>query len=306
MPDVLLTLIDILARLKSWAFPPRFVKKYYLCGMNIKDKWATVNSRSDVVALRKHITESFGDLEFNEKEHRYFLDGVEMEPVTTVCHRFKKEFDKHEMSKQCYEKYFNNPSSKYFRMTQKQIMEQWDSISSQACDFGTEKHSFAEDMFYLATGETEKIKGELTEEDNLIPTNQGEENVVTFFNDLPVKYIPILCETRGYLKEKRIAGTFDLLFAYDNGEKLSRNLLLMDWKTNKNLFNQFKQEMMLTPFGDFPADNFHIYTVQLSIYQLFLEAVHCRVIDRRLLYLRGNNYSMHKLQDVTGKLKTAL
>jgi hypothetical protein len=270
-----------------------------------KNKYKLVNNRKDVVALREYITNSFKDLEFKEDTHEYFLKNKKLESVSNVCKRFKEPFDKKEKAQGCFEKYFDNPSSEYYQMTTQQILEQWNRISETACCFGTKKHTFGEDIFYLVTEQYDKIERNLVD-GNLIPEDEEENNVIKFWNDLPDNYIPILSECKGYLEDKGVAGTFDNLFAIDGNGKLSQNLILTDYKTNKNLFNQFQDEMLLYPFEDLPADNFHLYNIQLSLYALCLNKVKCKVIGRRLIYLRGDNYSIYKLKDFTKKLEEYL
>lgn len=270
-----------------------------------KNKYLYINNREDVKQLREYIVNSFKDLVFIEETHQYFLNGKELDSVTNVCHKFKLPFNKKEKAQGCYEKYFNNPSSQYYQMTTDEILEAWKKNSENACNHGHKNHTFGEDCFYLLTEQYDKILTPLVD-GNLIAKTQEEINIVNFYNELSEKCIPILCETRGYYEEKGYSGTFDILFAYDNGGKLSQNLIIKDWKTNKNLFNQFNGEMLLYPFENLPADNFHIYTIQLSLYQLFLENIKCKVIARRLLYLTGNDYTVYKLQDVTKQLKNVL
>jgi hypothetical protein len=253
-----------------------------------KDKYLSVNKRPDVVALRKYIIDSFKDLQFIESSHQYFLHGKELTSVSHVCHKFTVPFDKESKALGCYEKYFNNPIHKYYQMTVEQIIESWDKNNKEACDKGHTNHSFGENCAYLLMEEYDKIDRPLVN-GNLIPQDREEEEVVRFYNDLPENYIPILTETRVYDEEKGYAGTFDNLFAVDKpGKKLSKSLIITDFKTNTNLFKSFNDEKMLPPFDFMLNTSYSSYVLQLSLYERCLTKIKLKVIGKRLIWLRTN------------------
>lgn len=268
-----------------------------------KNKYLYINSRRDVAGLRDYIIKGFNELEFNEIYHKYYLHGKELTSVSKVVEKFAKPFDKEGNAQRCSEKYYNDPTSKYYQKTKAQILTEWDVHNKKACDFGHARHSFGEDCFYLLTQQYDKIERKLVD-GNLVPEDVMDERTIKFFNDLPVEYIPLLCETKVYSEEMGYAGTFDLLLAWDRGEKLSQNLMIYDFKTNQDLFKNFNGQCMLLPFENLLDSPYNHYQLQLSLYQIPLENIGCKVIDRRLIYLNDqSSYGMYRLDDVSKKLR---
>jgi hypothetical protein len=113
-----------------------------------------------------------------------------------------------------------------------------------------------------------------------------------------------------YVEELGYAGTFDLLFYYDatlNGKPDSDSgFVIFDYKTNKNLFNNFKGETMLSPFSSLLNCSINTYRLQLSLYQLALDKVGCKVRGRRIIWLKDTGYEKIDLQDYSKMLEKSL
>jgi hypothetical protein len=117
-----------------------------------------------------------------------------------------------------YEKYYNDPTSKYYQMTQQQILEQWTVIKDTACDNGTNVHEFGESCFYFMTYQDDKILPNFKDRlngDEFNSINEKEDAVVKFWNDLPQCFVPIASENQVCREDLGYSGTFDLLFYYD-------------------------------------------------------------------------------------------
>ena len=181
-------------------------------------------------------------------------------------------------------------------MTVEQIMESWKKISNEACAHGTETHEFAESTFYYMIGEYDKIlpefKDRLTEDGGFKAINPKEEAVVRFYEDIPRCIVPILAETRVYVEYDKTgyAGTFDILFYYDaeiDGKSSNNNgLMVMDYKTNKDLYKNFKEQKLLKPFDSLLDMPLSTYKLQLSLYENALYKIGLKVIGRRILWLK--------------------
>jgi len=268
-----------------------------------KNKWGEVNNRKDVIELREYITNSFKNLTFKEDTHQYFLNGKELKSVSKIVEKFTPKFDAKAQAQRCYEKYYNNENSKYYGKTPKQILKEWQSISKKACDIGHEKHSYNEILFDFYTGKIEEVV--LPEIGDYMGWNS-----VKFWEDLPACYIPILSECRVYDEMLKYSGTFDLLCAWDRPHiPLIESLVLMDFKTNRDLFKNFNDQRMLHPFEDMrdsPAEG--MYPLQLSLYQIPLERIGCKVLDRVLIYLNESEdcYGKYKMDNHTERLKNIL
>lgn len=229
--------------------------------------------------IQSLITSSFNKLEFEPIAHKYTLDGKDMMPVSNVIKKFEEGFDLETIS-------FNY--AKKHGLNQDDVKKMWKDNSDSACDFGHERHDFGERYFY---------------DRSLQPQNGHEEALVKFWNEIPDHIIPSLCETRVYIKELGYAGTFDLLL-YDT---INNSAIIVDYKTNKDLFKNFRGKMLLAPF-DFLLDTpYNHYQLQLSLYQIPLEAIGINVTERWIIWLRGNgtyskydtyNYTEHLIKEL--------
>lgn len=266
--------------------------------------------------IRNKIVDTFKELIFYEGPHKYFLHGKEITCVSNVTHLFSPKFDAEEMARATYERNFNNPNSKYYQMTPEMIKESWKQISKEACTIGTDRHLFAESLFYFTTGQLDKIPPEFkdrlqVEEDTgepiFVAQMPKEIAALRFYKDLPDCYIPILAETKVYDEDLGYSGTFDLLMYYDatlNGKDDSQSgLLVLDWKSNRDLYKNFNGQTLLFPFQDLLNMPLSIYKLQLSLYQNCLEKIGCKVINRKLMWLKDNgSYEKIELEQYVKKL----
>lgn len=225
--------------------------------------------------IKNLITSSFNKLEFEPIAHAYTLDGVDMKPVSNVLKNYYEEFDTETAS-------FNYALKT--GMTQQTVKDMWKSGSQAACDFGHERHDFGERYFY---------------DRSLVPSDGHETAIVKFWNEIPSHIVPVLCETKVYTKRLRYAGTFDLLLK----NTLDGSAIIVDYKTNKDLFKNFRGKMMLPPF-DFLLDTpYNHYQLQLSLYQIPLEEIGITVSERWVIWLRADgSYSKYDTYNYTEHL----
>ena len=201
-------------------------------------KWDGVWDNPKYEEIRNNIKETFSGLVFIEEGHKYFLNGKQMTCVSDVTHMFQEHFDSESKAVETSQRNFDNPKSKYYRMTPEMILEKWKSISTDACTIGTFKHEFGESAFYYMTGQYDKIlpdyKDRLTDDGGFVAYDPKEEAVVKFYEDVPRCIVPILAETKVYDEELGYSGTFDILFYYDAELEDKSNdksgLIVMDWK----------------------------------------------------------------------------
>lgn len=261
-----------------------------------KDKWLDIINLPKYEKIREQILTTFDGLTFIEEGHKYFLNGKEMECVSNVAHRFQEHIDTVKLATETYERNFNKPSSKYYQMTVDDIITSWNKISNEACTTGTFHHEFGESAFYYMIGQYDKIlpefKDRLTEDGGFKAIHPKEESIVKFYEEIPKCIIPILAETRVFVEYETggYAGTFDILFYYDaeiEGKSLNNSgLVVMDWKTNKDLYKNFKEQKLLTPFDGLLDMPLSIYKLQLSLYENALYKIGLKVVGRRILWLK--------------------
>ena len=237
-----------------------------------KKYWVEHFNDKKYTQLREKILSSFKDLVFDEGPHKYYLHGKEITCVSNVTHMFKPHFDTESMAQTTYERNYNNEKSKYYKMTPEMIKEEWNKISREACSHGTERHEFAESIFYFMTNQFDKILPAFidrlsvdkeTNEPIFIANDPKEEAAATFYEELPDSLFPILAETKVYNENLGYSGTFDLLMYYDatidGKDDKNSGLCVMDWKgldVNTPIFTKNKgwQTMGTVEVGDIVYD----------------------------------------------------
>lgn len=144
----------------------------------------------------------------------------------------------------------------------------------------------------------------------LIPTRHKEEAALKFFNEFPENTYIVLPETRIFnMGDKfKYAGTFDLLVYYDHPtDKSKSGLVVMDWKTNRELRKEYSREhgkMMMWPFNEFYEEPLGGYTIQLSLYTAALRKIGLNVIGRRVIWLKDDEtYEIIPVPDVIPLLR---
>ena len=264
-----------------------------------KNKWLEIYNLPKYQEIREKILTDFKDLTFVELGHKYFLNGKEMECVSNVAHMFQEHLDTKKLASETYERNFENPNSKYYGMTINEIIESWLKISNDSCTHGTEIHEFGESAFYYMIGQYDRIlpnfKDRLTEDGGFKALLPKEEAIVKFYEDIPTCIVPILAETKVFVEYDKAgyAGTFDILFYYDaelNGKALEDSgLMIMDWKTNKDLYKNFKEQKLLPPFDGLLDMPLSTYKLQLSLYENALYNIGLKVVGRRILWLKPDS-----------------
>lgn len=274
-------------------------------------KWVDYYDLPEIVKIREHILETFNNkLVFVEETHQYFLDGIEYDCVSHVTHRFK-DFDQDAVLNRCVERGTWDVNYKYYGMTKEEILASWNKISGDACAFGTATHEFGESYFYYMIGEDEKIlpscKSKIID-GVLTPTNPHEEAVVQFWNDLPDCFVPVLAETKVFSTTYHYAGTFDILFYFKHPTDDSKSgLVIFDYKTNADLYKNFKKQTLLPPFNELLDMDLSFYKLQLSCYQIPLEDIGYNIVGRRIIWLKPEGvYEKIALENLTRQLRDIL
>ena len=278
-------------------------------------KWKTYYNLPEIVEIRDKIIDSYSNkLTFIEETHQYFIGDTEFDCVSNIVDRWSSA-DEEAMLEKCAVKALKYPGYKYFGMTKEEIAAQWKRISDDACSFGTLVHAFGEGCFYWYTGQDDKIPEEARSKFDISgpkPTNKHEEAVVKFWNDIPENFVPVLADTKVFNTDGTpYAGTFDILFYYVD-EKKSENsgLLILDYKTNNSLTNDYSRNtgnMMLPPFNDLYEESYGHYQLQFCLYQIPIENLGYKIIGRRLIWLKPDGtYEKIKMPDLTKRIRESL
>ena len=279
-----------------------------------RGKWSKYYDLPEIQKIRQKILDTYTNkLVFLEGPHEYYLDGVQYMCVSDVTHKYKPT-DGEQMAENCVKKWQRDqaPSYKYYGMSKEEILAQWAIKSGKACDFGTEVHAFGESMFYYMIGEHENILPECKDKfkDGLpCPTNPQEEAIVKFWDDLPETIVPVLAETKVFNRNGTpYAGTFDILFYFVNEQNPSKSgLVIFDYKTNEDLYKNFRQQKLLWPFNDMLDMSYSFYTLQLGLYQIPLENLGYDIVGRRLIWVKPDgNYESVKVPEIADRVRDAL
>lgn len=250
----------------------------------------------EVTAIRNKILTEFKDLTFIEDGHKYFLNGQQLPSVSEVTHKFcQYPFDEQAQAAAYADKHGETPQ--YW-------LDKWKFTNLRATTSGTLVHEFGESIGWLRNGhpelitescKTKYIKGK----EWLIPTRNKEDAVLKFYDELNSDLHFVLAETKVYSNKSEdsevsnpFCGTFDLLMWYHNPTEPSKSgLVVLDWKTNKELRKDFSREngkFLLPPFGDFYEEPLSYYTLQLNLYSLCLAGIGLPPIGARVIWLKDD------------------
>lgn len=235
---------------------------------------------------------------FNEAAHSYVdEDNNPYTSVTTLIGEYTPKFNRDFWSKY---------KAKETGLSQKQILDNWDNITEEACERGTREHKLIENSVNDAsTDRLIQIDEGYSERRKLLTTALVPLTGLEFTNinidvlaqsGLAKKYPEIFqylrtaimsgwklyVEKRVYAYEFLVAGTVDCLLVK------GKQFFIVDWKTNKKELHfragYYKKvngiestqwidtsDCMLQPLTRLPQCKGTIYTLQLSLYALILE-----------------------------------
>lgn len=222
------------------------------------------------------IKSNFENLKFDEKQHQYSVDDIKLKgSVSSKIDKYVEKVDFDEKA-----------GNKAIRLgiTKESLLEQWEAEKQLACDTGNRVHLFGELYPFNKS---------------LKPSCKQEEAVVKFWSDLPEHIVPACLELRMYHLHFMFAGTSDILLF----DKLKETFIIADYKTNKDLFKNFKNKTLLTPFTNLLDSPFNKYQIQLSYYQLLFEQTGYKVSSRKVIWLlKTGEYIMYDCENLTQKL----
>lgn len=230
--------------------------------------------------LLDKIKTPFNTLTFKEEEHKYFVQGVPIKKsVSGLISDYYEHFDAEAVAPY---------SAAKLGITTEQILEQWAEINLESRVRGHRVHNFGE--YYQF-------------DRSLKPSCPQEEAIVKFWADLPEHIIPVAAELRMYHFIKLFAGTADIILF----DTKTQTYIIADYKTNKDLFKNYKGKTMLAPFSHLLDCPLNHYVLQLSYYQILLEQVGIKISRRVIIWLGlDGKYSLLETEDVTGILKSTL
>ena len=229
----------------------------------------------------KYLKDFFKGLEFNEAEHVYHYNGVKVsKSVSGKLKTFYDEFDAPMIA---------GFVAKKQGTTREAILEEWAAKGKIATDRGSSIHLFAELYQYDKT---------------LPPSCPEEQAIKRFFDNTPKTIKYITAELRMVDKINLFAGTLDCL-AYCT---VTDTYYIIDWKTNKDLYKNYKGKKMTGKFSHLLDNSFNKYQLQLSYYQNMIEQIPGIKVSRRIIVWvkPDGTYDMLNCENYTKELKEQL
>lgn len=219
---------------------------------------------------------------FVDPGHKYFIDGDGENIIssTAAIHKYFEPFDAYRIAKNIVKskKWKEDPSYKYYKMTEDDIKKMWDESGREASELGTRMHEKIE--YFYNDNEVDVLEDE-----------KEFEYFLDFYEDH--KHLNIY-RTEWYIfaDDLRIAGSIDATFINNDG-----TLTLMDWKRSKEIkFNSFNNKKARDPLGHLPDCNYSQYSLQLNLYRRILQDYYdFTVTDMYLVVCHPNNKGYIKI-----------
>ncbi len=233
----------------------------------------------------REIKNKYTDLKFDEPTHEYTVNGKRLIAASNVVHGFVDEFDTQGIAQAVA-----NRDGK----TKEEVIQGWDNINKKAIDLGNETHLFAEKYAYARFVEGSDLSEHIADTPQKIA-------VIKYWNDMPNHIVPAGFELQMYSKNYEFAGTCDILL-YNS---ITQKYILADYKTNKDIFKNYKGKMMLPPFHYMLDMYYNHYQIQLSLYHMLLEEAGFEVESRQIVWLQSDSsYVVYGTKDFRKMLKT--
>lgn len=240
---------------------------------------------------------------FQEEGHKYTDTlGNSYVSTTTILHQYQPKFNK---------KYWLKKKSKELGISEKELEEQWKTITKEACERGTNTHNGLEDGIKGSSQFQQAVQylniecdGEmitvadiplfgadyklLNLEQFIEATNNKYPQIYEVFARYTKAGYKIYSEIGWFLMDYLLSGTIDVLLIKDDG------FVIGDWKTNRGglvfesgyfdkdkkqkpaqLTNIWipKKETLLPPVNNLPNCNGSLYNLQLSMYAKAVEMI---------------------------------
>ena len=230
--------------------------------------------------------EQDGKLFFEEKEHKYTVEGVgEMTPVSHVVSEFFQPFDA---------EYWSLRKSRGNRLQAEKLREEWESKGAVASQAGTFMHKQIEN--YLNGNATPELyccvgyKGKHVHISELVDI----EREWGFFKgfDRETEYTPFRTEWGVYDVDTRIAGTIDLICSRADG-----TYEIYDWKRSCKIDPDEVNPWSDGRFGlEHLADTSYVhYCLQQNLYRYLVERNYGLKVSRMNLVVLHPDFDSYRL-----------
>lgn len=230
-----------------------------------------------------NLNDCFNDLEFTESTHTYTRNGEKLPSVSSKIKTFYEPFNAKKIAPLYAKKH---------GLKTAEVIKMWNKTGEVASAKGTGFHDWAEQYAIRIQNPTYAFIDTLTPDHMQI-------NCKAFWNELDPKYEIAALELRMYHEDFKYAGTADIILK--NAE--TGKYVIADYKTNKDLFKNYRGKTMKMPFEQLLDCPMSKYEIQLSYYQMMLEAKGFEVEDRWIIHVDlKDTYKLYKTPDHSSTL----
>jgi ATP-dependent exoDNAse (exonuclease V) beta subunit len=208
---------------------------------------------------------------FDEQNHRYHVNGIELSGVTTYISKFKNKFDIDSVAEKFAKKH---------GLDKLELIKKWNEEGKASIKNGTSVHFVFENYILhdkiIFNGITDK-----------------EWIASKFIDDVfkSEKLIPVHAEYLIYDEELGLASMIDCIAKNNKNE-----YFILDWKTNKKIDKNSYGKYMLPPYSKYPDSSFYHYSLQLSLYRKMLKDFDIK--DCYIVHISDTDYSFIKYEPI--------
>jgi ATP-dependent exoDNAse (exonuclease V) beta subunit len=217
-------------------------------------------------------------VQFNVEAHSYEFEGQKLCPVSTWYKSFFPKFESDKIA----EAIARREQKQGLSTTKEDVLARWTLVA----DNGTETHAQIEKYI--------KKKNK--------PRDFKAQQGIQAFRKIKNMFAP---RSRAYPEvilhdvELGLAGTTDLVL------KVGKKVILVDWKTNKEI-KKDGYGNAFEPISDIPNANFYHYTLQLSTYAYMLERQGYKVQKCILAHLKEDGFELYELNNLKYSIEKML
>ena len=205
-------------------------------------------------------------MNFNKELHEYSDNGVQYQSTSEWVDQFHKPFPADLIA---------NKIAKRDGVTKEFVLGEWSLKAEMMRDYGNAGHRAVE--YFIKYGK--------------YPDQKNLAYIVEKFEET-YNEANFHSEIIAYDKERKIAGTIDILEALGNKE-----VNILDLKFNGDIHKKPKGKL-LTPFNDLSDSKINIYRLQLSMYKHLCESMGLKVKELRLLWWTGTEFEVIPLEEI--------
>jgi hypothetical protein len=232
-------------------------------------------------------------ISFDEPTHKYYVNGSCEGNIS--CTGFVHEFFGHFDPKAIITKMKKSAkwsSSKYYGMTDEQIINQWSDNGKQASSAGTAMHLAIEQFLHGSSQEIDPAVLDTTE----------WKYFMKFWKDCGHDLEPYRSEWEVFTdslhstpneRKIKLCGSIDMVFR----RKSDNKFVIYDWKRSKEIKSENPFGSGLAPLEHLPDTNYWHYSLQLNIYKWILETYYgLEVADLYLVIIHPDNPSYRRMR----------